>query len=180
MAMRIVLLLAAALLVAGCGGDDETDDALEGATTALTDTEGAEETLEEALTEAQEELEESELTLDLEEQNASGITGTVTFSPTSDGELEVEIEVDGSDGGPHPAHIHEGSCADLDPEPAFPLEHAARARTAADAAARPSMVRVRVMDGAPFVTFGSGAGAGRRGSGGPAAPHESITATAMG
>ena len=36
--------------------------------------------------------------------------------------MEVEIELDGSDGGPHPAHIHEGSCADLDPEPAFPLE----------------------------------------------------------
>ena len=121
MTMRIVLLLAAALLAAGCGGDDD-QDALEGATTALTDTEGAEETIEEVLTEAEEELEEAELTLDLQEQNSSGISGTVSLSPTSDGQLEVEIEVDGSDGGPHPAHIHEGSCADLNPEPAFPLE----------------------------------------------------------
>jgi hypothetical protein len=121
MTMRIVLLLAAALLAAGCGGDDD-QDALEGATTALTDTEGAEETIEEILTEAEEGLEEAEVTLDLEEQNGSGISGTVSLSPTSDGQLEVEIEVDGSDGGPHPAHIHEGSCADLNPEPAFPLE----------------------------------------------------------
>ena len=121
MRMRIVLLLAAALLVAGCGGDDD-QDALEGATTALTDTEGAEETIEEALTEAEDELEEAEVTLDLQEQNSSGISGTVSLSPSSDGQLEVEIELDGSDGGPHPAHIHEGSCADLDPEPAFPLE----------------------------------------------------------
>ena len=121
MRMRIVLLLAAALLVAGCGGDDD-QDALEGATTALTDTEGAEETIEEVLTEAEDELEEAEVTLHLQEQNSSGISGTVSLSPTSDGQLEVEIELDGSDGGPHPAHIHEGSCADLDPEPAFPLE----------------------------------------------------------
>ena len=121
MTMRLVLLLAAALLAAGCGGDDD-QEALEGATTALTDTEGAEETIEEILTEAEEELEEAEVTLDLEEQNGSGISGTVSLSPASDGQLEVEIEVDGSDGGPHPAHIHEGSCADLNPEPAFPLE----------------------------------------------------------
>jgi Cu/Zn superoxide dismutase len=114
-------LLAVTLIAAGCGDDDDEDAARE-ATTALTDTEGAESTLEEALTEAEEELEDA-LTLDLQEQNGSGITGTVEFSPTSEGEVEVEIEVDGSEGGPHPAHIHKGSCAELDPNPAFPLEN---------------------------------------------------------
>ena len=116
----ITLLLAVTLLAGGCGGDD-AEEALDEATTAMTDTSGAESTLEEVLTEAEEALGEA-ITLDLEEQNGSGITGTVSLSPTSDGEVEVAIEVDGSDGGPHPAHIHEGSCAELDPEPAFPLE----------------------------------------------------------
>ncbi len=62
------------------------------------------------------------LTLALMEQNGSGITGEVELSLTSEAQLEVEIELDGSEGGPHPAHIHQGSCADLDPNPAFPLE----------------------------------------------------------
>lgn len=121
MLKRILLLLAVALVAAGCGSDDD-QDAVQDVTTALTDTAGAQETLEEVLTEAEEALEDAELTLDLQEQNNSGITGTATLSPTSDGDVEVELEVDGSEGGPHPAHIHKGSCADLDPNPAFPLE----------------------------------------------------------
>ena len=121
MPTRILLLLAVALIAAGCGGDEE-QDAAQDATTALTDTAGAAETLEDAVTEAEEALEDVEITLDLDEQNGSGITGTATLSPTSDGQVEVEIELDGSEGGPHPAHIHQGSCADLDPNPAFPLE----------------------------------------------------------
>lgn len=121
MTMRILLLLVAALLAAGCGGDD-ADDAVGDATTALTETEGAEETLEDVLTEAEDALDELTLTLVLQEQNDSGIAGTVELSPTSEGTVEVQIELTGSDGGPHPAHIHRGSCADLDPNPAFPLE----------------------------------------------------------
>jgi Cu/Zn superoxide dismutase len=122
MLMRTLVLLAVAvLLAAGCGGDDAEDAAGE-ATAALTDTEAAEETLEDVLTEAEDALEAVALTLDLEEQNDSGISGTVELSPTSEGTIEVEIELTGSDGGPHPAHIHRGSCADLDPNPAFPLD----------------------------------------------------------
>jgi FtsP/CotA-like multicopper oxidase with cupredoxin domain len=114
MPMRILLLLTVALIAAGCGGDDD-QDAVQDAATAVTDTAGAAETLEDA-------LEGAEIALDLDEQNGSGITGTATLSPTSEGQVEVEIELDGSEGGPHPAHIHKGSCADLDPNPAFPLE----------------------------------------------------------
>ena len=109
----IALGLALVALTAACGSDDDEDDAA-GATTALTDTEGLTDELDDA-------LEDAALTLDLQEQNDSGITGTATLSPTSDGEVEVEIELDGSEGGPHPAHIHEGTCADLNPAPAFPL-----------------------------------------------------------
>ena len=121
MLKRILLLLAVALIAAGCGSDED-EDAAQDAATALTDTAAAEETLEDVMTEAEEALEDVEVTLDLQEQNDSGITGTATLSPTSDSELEVELELDGSEGGPHPAHIHKGSCADLDPDPAFPLE----------------------------------------------------------
>jgi Cu/Zn superoxide dismutase len=121
MLMRMLLLLAVALIAAGCGSDED-QDAAQDAATALTDTTSAEETIEDVLTEAEDALEDVEVSLDLEEQNDSGISGTATLSPTSDGEVEVELEVDGSDGGPHPAHIHQGSCADLDPNPAFPLE----------------------------------------------------------
>jgi Cu/Zn superoxide dismutase len=120
MRTQILTLLAVALLAGGCGGDDD-EDAVGEATTALTDTAGAQETAEEVLTEAEEALDEA-LTLDFEEQNGSGIGGTVKLEPTSEGQLEVEIELTGSGSGPHPAHIHRGSCADLDPNPAFPLE----------------------------------------------------------
>ena len=117
MRKTIALGLALVALAAACGSDDDEDDAA-GATTALTDT-GLTDT--DDLAEDAEDLLEGALTLDLQEQNDSGITGEVEFSPTSEGEVEVEIELDGSEGGPHPAHIHPGSCADLDPTPAFPL-----------------------------------------------------------
>jgi hypothetical protein len=117
----LLVIAAVALIAAGCGSDED-QDAAQDAATALTDTAGAEDTLEDVLTEAEGQLDDVEIALDLQEQSDSGITGTAKLSPTSDGQVEVEIELDGSDGGPHPAHIHKGSCADLDPNPAFPLE----------------------------------------------------------
>jgi hypothetical protein len=111
-----VPLVALALVAAGCGSDDAAD-----VQTGLTNTEEAAQTLDDALEGAESVLPDG-LTLELAEQNDSGISGTVSFAPTSEGAVEVEIELEGSDGGPHPAHIHPGSCADLDPTPAFPLE----------------------------------------------------------
>ena len=108
MRKTLVLGLALMALAAACGTEEEQEDAA-GATTALTDTAGMTDT-EELLEEAEEALDDA-LTLDLEEQNNSGIAGTVAFSPTSDGAVEVEIELDGSEGGAHPAHIHPGACA---------------------------------------------------------------------
>jgi hypothetical protein len=112
MRTTIALGLALVALAAACGGDDEQDDA-GGATTALTETD-------EALDSGEAFLEDL-LTLELQEQNDSGITGEVGFSPTSEGDIEVEIELEGSEGGPHPAHIHRGSCADLVALPEFAL-----------------------------------------------------------
>ena len=120
MRKTLVLGLALMALAAACGTEEEQEDAA-GATTVLTDTGMLTET-DDLLDEAEEALEDA-LTLNLQEQNDSGITGTVEFSPTSDGTVEVEIELDGSEGGPHPAHIHPGSCADLDPVPKWPLRN---------------------------------------------------------
>ena len=119
--------LATVSLAAGCGSDEEQDEARE-ATTVVTDTAGAADTAEEVLEEAEEALADA-LTLELREQNNSGITGTVEFSPTSADTVEVEIEVDGSAGGPHPAHVHPGSCADLDPTPKWPLNNVVDGRS---------------------------------------------------
>lgn len=131
------LCLALLALAAGCGGDEDQDDAAE-ATTALTDTAGAVETAEDLLDEAEEALGGAELTLDLREQNGSGISGEAMFSPTSAGRVEVELELDGAGAGPQPAHVHPGSCADLDPTPKWPLENVVdgRSKTTIDVSAR--------------------------------------------
>ncbi len=123
----VMIAVAVLALAAGCGSDEEQDEAQE-ATTALTDTEGAVETGEDLLEEAEEALEDAR-TLDLQEQNNSGITGTVELTPTSDGTVEVEIELDQRRGGPHPAHVHEGSCANLNPAPRWPLADVVNGRS---------------------------------------------------
>lgn len=62
-----------------------------------------------------------EVTVDLAEQNGSGESGTVTL--TADGEkTKVVIALENPAAVPQPAHIHKGSCDDLDPSPAYGLE----------------------------------------------------------
>lgn len=60
------------------------------------------------------------LVIDLEELNDSGVSGTATLTDNGDGTTTVSIEVSGATGG-HPAHIHNGTCDDLDPNPLYPL-----------------------------------------------------------
>jgi hypothetical protein len=62
-----------------------------------------------------------EVTVDLAESMGSGQTGTATL--TADGEqTTVSIEIDGDPvSDSQPAHIHEGICDELNPEPAFGL-----------------------------------------------------------
>jgi hypothetical protein len=63
-----------------------------------------------------------EVVVDLEEQNGSGESGTATL--TTDGEkTKVVIALENPSTAPQPAHIHEGSCAELDPTPAYGLEN---------------------------------------------------------
>lgn len=58
----------------------------------------------------------------LSEQNGSGESGTATLSVNDDGSLHVVLALTGGAADvEQPAHIHAGTCAELDPQPAFPL-----------------------------------------------------------
>jgi LPXTG-motif cell wall-anchored protein len=59
--------------------------------------------------------------LSLASQNGSSITGTATITELPGGKLRVEIRTNGAGAGPQPAHIHQGTCANLDPAPKFSL-----------------------------------------------------------
>jgi hypothetical protein len=60
-----------------------------------------------------------ETTVKLEPQNNSNESGTATLTPAGDS-TKVVLDVKGGQ-GTQPTHIHKGSCAKLDPKPAFPL-----------------------------------------------------------
>lgn len=58
----------------------------------------------------------------LSPQNNSGESGTATLTKQGDTQTKVALSVSGAPAGvSQPVHIHKGSCAKLDPKPAFPL-----------------------------------------------------------
>jgi hypothetical protein len=64
---------------------------------------------------------EDSLTIDLDEVDGSGVSGTATLTE-EDGQTNVVIELEGTpEDGVHPAHIHSGTCDDLG-DVVFPLE----------------------------------------------------------
>lgn len=54
-------------------------------------------------------------------QNNSGETGTATLMDGTNG-LIVKVHMSGGDTVAQPIHIHKGTCATLDPKPAYPLK----------------------------------------------------------
>lgn len=57
-------------------------------------------------------------------QNKSGETGSAKLTPEGADKTRVEISLKGAPSGtPQPAHIHQGSCAKLDPKPKYGLEN---------------------------------------------------------
>jgi hypothetical protein len=61
-------------------------------------------------------------TVKLQPQNASGESGTATLTKAGANQTKVVLEVTGApSGASQPVHIHKGSCAKLDPKPAYPL-----------------------------------------------------------
>jgi hypothetical protein len=63
------------------------------------------------------------LTVRLEEQNASGQSGKASLAELEKSTTQVVIVVSNPPLGTQPAHIHKGSCANLDPQPAYPLQN---------------------------------------------------------
>lgn len=60
------------------------------------------------------------VTINLTEQNGSGQNGTATLTENGDTTMVV-VNISGGSSTPQPAHIHAGTCANLDPKPAYPL-----------------------------------------------------------
>ena len=59
-------------------------------------------------------------TINISALNNSGVSGTVTFSPVGD-RTGVEVTVEPAGNADMPAHIHPGTCANLTPQPKYPL-----------------------------------------------------------
>lgn len=64
---------------------------------------------------------ESSRTVQLETLNLSGVTGTAVLTDLGDGTTHVTVEVEPGEYPDMPAHIHPGTCADLVPQPTYPL-----------------------------------------------------------
>jgi hypothetical protein len=65
---------------------------------------------------------DEKMTVPLAELVGSGQSGTVTLTPAGDGTTRVLVRVGNPPRAEQPAHIHPGTCGDLDPLPAYPLE----------------------------------------------------------
>ncbi|HEX2171357.1 MAG TPA: hypothetical protein VHL09_02785, partial [Dehalococcoidia bacterium] len=61
--------------------------------------------------------------------NNSGQEGTAALMDLGDGRVRVSVDLQDSPAGPQPAHLHEGSCANLNAAPRFPLENVANGRS---------------------------------------------------
>ena len=63
------------------------------------------------------------VTVKLSQQNKSGVSGTARLTPAGD-KTKVELNMKGAPkGASQPAHIHEGTCAKLDPKPKYGLQN---------------------------------------------------------
>lgn len=102
--VTLVGLLAAGVLAACGGGDDGADDATSPKTGGQAAAASGEDTV-----------------VTLAEQNGSGESGTATLTATDDGKTRVVVEIADPPWPSQPAHIHRGSCAELDPAPLYGL-----------------------------------------------------------
>ena len=62
-------------------------------------------------------------TVQLETLNASGVSGTVTLTEAGDSRTQVLVSVEPGANPDMPAHIHPGSCENLQPQPKYPLQN---------------------------------------------------------
>jgi hypothetical protein len=76
------------------------------------------------------------VSLPLKAQNKSGESGTVKLTPMGD-KTKVEVSLRGAPKGvAQPAHVHEGSCAKLDPKPKYPLSNVVDGKSSSEVPAK--------------------------------------------
>lgn len=73
--------------------------------------------------------------LTLQELNGSGVTGSVTLTPVGEARTLVVVDVDPAGHPDMPAHIHPGTCAELVPQPRYPLASVVDGRSSTEVAA---------------------------------------------
>jgi len=62
-------------------------------------------------------------TVELATLNDSGVTGSAVLTDLGDGTTRVEVDVEPAGHPDMPAHIHPGTCANLVPQPTYPLQN---------------------------------------------------------
>ena len=60
------------------------------------------------------------VTVTMNAQNGSGESGTATLTQTADG-VQVVISISNGSAAAQPAHVHPGTCVNLNPAPQYPL-----------------------------------------------------------
>jgi Cu/Zn superoxide dismutase len=64
-------------------------------------------------------------------QNNSGENGTIKLTPMGD-KTKVEISLRGAPKAAQPAHVHEGTCAQMDPKPKYPLSNVVNGKSSSE------------------------------------------------
>jgi hypothetical protein len=76
------------------------------------------------------------VTVRLGQQNKSGESGTARLTPDGD-KTKVVINLKGAPKGvSQPAHVHDGSCAKLDPKPKYPLQNVVDGKSTSEVPAK--------------------------------------------
>lgn len=61
-------------------------------------------------------------TIELKTLNASGVSGQAVLTDLGNGRTRVDVHVDAAGHPDMPSHIHPGTCANLVPQPRYPLQ----------------------------------------------------------
>lgn len=118
----IVCTLAAALALVACSSKSETSSQSSASSPPLAQSTTAATPAAEASTGGQMMPSANQVTITLNPQNHSGESGTATLTALGD-KTRVVIGITGENAtGKQPAHIHMGTCANLNPAPKYPLK----------------------------------------------------------
>jgi hypothetical protein len=150
MVKRSIAVVALALGLAGCGGSSSSSSGSGSGSSS------------------------GPVTVQLAAQNGSGESGTATL--TAEGS-QTKVSIDLSNGSmtPQPAHIHQGTCAKLNPKPQYPLANVVNGKSESTVDAsldtlKGSAFAINVHKSAPeittYVSCGDIGGSGGGSSGG--------------